>query len=133
MRNGYRRGESFEGKCASRGSPHASGPSGPEDERLKRDEPRTGSGAQQTRNARAEKAVRAVRNREGGTRRVPWQGLAEGKAATPSREWTLVHQSVERRSGRIPGEEDPQVRHGARALEERQAWGGCDIRTARGG
>jgi hypothetical protein len=90
------------GEYASRGGPHASGPSGPEDERLKRDEPRTGSGVQQTREVRAEEAVRAVRNRGGGTGRVLWQGPAEGEAATPNLEWTLVPASVERRSGRIP-------------------------------
>jgi hypothetical protein len=53
---------------------------------MKRGEPLTGCGVQQTRDPAAEQTVEVVRNHEGGTRAGVWQRRPEGSFG--SREWT---------------------------------------------
>lgn len=81
----------------TRGGVKPRGPPGPRAPKPKRVEPQAGSGAQQTRKARAEEAVKAVRNREDGTGPDRWQRLAEGRAETPDREWMHERRSAGRR------------------------------------
>lgn len=85
-RHGCGRGESFEG-CESRcGNREAFGPDqlrlARVGSRVKRSEPRVGSGMQQAHKDPPEKTVEVVRNHEGGTRPVVWQRRAEGSAAS---------------------------------------------------
>jgi hypothetical protein len=63
-----------------------------------------GSTVQQTCRIEEAKAVRAVENREDGTRTSSGSAGSEAKAAMPMREWTLRLQTTEGRSLEIPGE-----------------------------
>lgn len=121
MRNGCRRGGSFEGKEHRGEDGSHLGPSGSRSPRWKRDEPRAGSGVQQTRDVRAEEVVKAVRNREGGTGPDAWQHLAEGRAETSDREWTLERTPAGRRKRTWHERRTLEVQRGAKALVKKQA------------
>jgi len=84
-RYGYRRGV-LRGVSASRGDRKARGACFPSPTGRNAANLMTGCGAQQTRGARVEQAVKAGRNREGGTGPGVWQRQAEGSSG--SREWT---------------------------------------------
>jgi hypothetical protein len=91
---------------------------------MKRDEPLAGSGVQQTRDRRMEQAVKAVRNREGGTGPGAWQRLADGsRQRLPG----VDIRTARRRggtSGRIPREE------GHRPSAERELCRGAKSKKA---
>jgi len=79
--------------------------------------PRVGSGVQQTRDLRAEKAVEAVRNREDGT------GLSSLAARSrragrrrPVREWTHGGMTTEGRAARERQDESQERRQRAKAV-----------------
>jgi hypothetical protein len=74
---------------------------------------------QQARDTCEEKAVKAVRNREGGTGPVAWQRSAEG-SSDPGVD-SRVHVGREGEGGRTPGEEGRNPERGERALKESQA------------